>query len=307
MPGFPPPFRVGLILTEQCDGSCAHCWFSCIPEKGATMSRYDAQDYIDKASQLRSIEWISLTGGEPMLQSSLVEGVVAYASGRGLKTELVTNCNWATTPEKAAWTLKRLRDAGLDVLNISADDFHQSTIPFERVRNSYQAAKELSIKMVVMTTLKKSSKLHLSNVAQLLGDDIPPPGEAVVGENAAIGVESGFLPVGRGASIPRKEWCPDASSLSGSCQAILRDLGVSPGGDLLPCCSASATLPGFSPGNLDDWDLKELLGKVWESDVFKILSEKGPMGLLSKPPSGVYVNKCHLCSEALRPILASIA
>jgi hypothetical protein len=306
MPGLPPPFRVGLILTERCDASCVHCWFSCSSEREATMSRYDAQDYIDKASRVLSVEWISLSGGEPMLQPSFVEGLVAYASGLGLKTELVTNCNWAETPEKATGTLKRLRDAGLDVLNISADDFHQATISFERVRNCYGAAKGLGVKMVVMTVLRKSSRLHLDDVARLLGDNIPRPGEAS-GEDAALGVESGFSPVGRGASIPREEWWLDASPLSGGCQNVLRDVGITPGGDLLPCCSASATLPGFSPGNLDDWDLDELLLKAWESDLFKVLGEKGPMGLLGKPPDGVYVNKCHFCNEVLKPILTSIA
>lgn len=300
MPGFPPPFRVGLMLTEQCDAGCAHCWFDCGPGRGASMSRYDAQDYIDKAAQVPSIEWISLTGGEPMLHPSLVEGLVAYASGRGLKTELVTNCSWAETPERASGTLKRLRDAGLDVLNVSADDFHQATIPFERVRNGYEAAKRLGIRMVVMTTLSKSSKLRLRDVARLLGDEIPPPGGAVPGEHAAIGVESGFTPVGRGASIPKDEWHLDGSPLAGGCEAVLRDLGVKPSGEVLPCCSASATLPGFRLGNLDDWDLNEILTEAWGRDVFRVLSEKGPTGLLDAPPNGVYVNKCHLCYETLK-------
>jgi MoaA/NifB/PqqE/SkfB family radical SAM enzyme len=294
-------------LTERCDAACAHCWFDCSQDREATMSRYDAQDYIDKASRLQSIEWVSLTGGEPMLQPSLVEGLVAYASGRGLKTELITNCNWATTLEETSGTLRRLRDAGLDVLNISVDDFHQATIPFERVRRCYEAAKGLGIKMVMMTALRKSSQLHLMDVARLLCDDIPSPGEAVCGGNAAIGVESGFAPVGRGALIPREEWCPDTSPLTGSCQTVLRDIGIKPNGEVLPCCSASATLPGFSLGNLDNWNLDELLKKAWESDVFKILIEHGPVRLLGKAPSEVYVNKCHLCSEVLRPILASMA
>jgi MoaA/NifB/PqqE/SkfB family radical SAM enzyme len=268
------------------------------------MSRYDAQDYIDKAAQVPSVEWISLTGGEPMLHPSLVEGLVAYASGRGLKTELVTNCSWADTPERAAGTLKRLRDAGLDVLNVSADDFHQATIPFERVGNGYGAAKRLGIRIVVMTTLSKSSKLHLMDVARLLGDEIPQPGGAVPGQHAAIGVESGFTPVGRGASIPRGEWYLDGSPLTGGCETVLRDIGVRPSGDVLPCCSASATLPGFSPGNLDDWDLPELLDRAWERNIFRVLRERGPTGLLDKPPNGVYVNKCHLCHEVLAPILS---
>ena len=301
MPGFPPPLRVGLILTEQCDAGCAHCWFDCSPEKVATMSRYDAQNYIDKASRLQSIEWISLTGGEPMSHPSLVEGLVAYASGRGLKTELVTNCNWASTPEKAAGTLKRLRDAGLDVLNISADDFHQPAIPFDRVRYAYDAAKGLGIKMVVMAALRRGGA-RLTDIERLLGDTIPVPGAEDQGEHAAIGVETGFTPVGRGASIPRTEWVLDGTPLTGGCGAVLRDIGVKPSGEVLPCCSASATLPGFSLGNLDDVDLDEVLAKAWGRETFRVLSDKGPMGLHAAPPGGVYVNKCHLCHETLRAL-----
>jgi len=305
MPHFSPPFRVGLIITEQCDANCAHCWFDCSPGKGATMSKYDAQNYINKASRVPSIKWISLTGGEPMLHPSLVEDLIAYAFGQGFKTELVTNCSWAVTPEKASGILKRLSDAGLGVLNISTDDFHQSTIPFERVRNSYEAAKRLGIRMVIMTTLSKSSKLRLMDVARFLGDEIPPPGAAVAGKHAAMGVESGFTPVGRGASISRQEWHIDGSQLLGGCEAVLRDIGVKPNGDVLPCCSASATLQGFSPGNLDDWYLEKLLDRAWESHIFKVLRNRGPTGLLKKPTSGIYVNRCHLCSEVLRPIFGS--
>ena len=301
MPGFPPPFRVGLLLTERCDASCAHCWFDCGPEKEVAMSRYDAQDYIDKAARLPSIEWISLTGGEPMLYPSLVEGLVAYASGRGLRTELVTNCNWATTQEKAVGTLRRLRDTGLDILNLSADDFHQHTIPFERVRYAYDAAKGLGVKMVMMAALRRGGT-RLADVARLLGDAIPAPGAEDQGNHAAIGIESGFTPVGRGASIPSAEWFLDGTPLTGGCGAVLRDLGVKPSGEVLPCCSASATLPGFSLGNLGDMDLNEVLSEAWERGIFRVLSEKGPMGLHEAPPSGVYVNKCHLCHETLKAL-----
>lgn len=300
MPGNPKPFRVGLILTERCDASCAHCWFSCGPEKTATMSRYDAQDYVDKASRA-GVEWISLTGGEPMLYPPLVENLVAYASGRGLRTELVTNCNWADTPDKASGTLRRLMDAGLDVVNVSADDFHQAFVPFERVGHVYAAAKRLGLKMVVMSVLSRGGS-RLSDVAAKLGDEIPPPGEAE--GHAAIGIESGFTPVGRGASLPRGEWHPDASPLTGGCGAVLRDLGVKPSGEVLPCCSASATIPGFGLGNLDDYELGGMLDEAWGSDVFKVLSEKGPTGLIDGPLKGIYVNRCHLCSEVVGRLLA---
>ena len=299
-----PPFRVGLMITEQCDAKCDHCWFGCAPGRGATMSRYDAEDYIDKAAQTGSVEWMSLTGGEPMLHPSLVEGLVAYASGRGLRTELVTNCSWATTKEMATETLKWLRDAGLDVLNMSADDFHQPAIPFERVSNCYVGAKRLGLKMVVMTALKRSSHLDLAEVSRLLGEEVARPGPDPP-QGSVIGLDSGFIPVGRGAVIPKTEWHLDGSPLTGGCEAVLRDIGVRPNGEVMPCCSASATLPSFNIGNLSEWDLGELLEEAWRSEIFKVLRDKGPMGLMEAQPNGIYVNKCHLCSEVLKPIFTS--
>jgi MoaA/NifB/PqqE/SkfB family radical SAM enzyme len=269
------------------------------------MSRYNAEDYIDKAAQMPSIEWVSLTGGEPMLHPSLVEGLVAYASERGLQTELVTNCTWAESPERAVGTLRRLADAGLHVLNMSADDFHQIAIPFERVRNCYEAAKRLGIKMVAMTALKRSSRIDLSEVSRLLGEEVVRPGGSDAPQGSVMGLESGFIPVGRGANIPRAEWRLEGSPLTGGCEEVLRDIGVRPSGDVLPCCSASAALFGFSIGNLSEWDLGDLIEEAWRSDVFKILREKGPMGFEDAQPEGVYVNKCHLCNEVLKPILAT--
>jgi hypothetical protein len=122
-----------------------------------------------------------------------------------------------------------------------------------------------------------------------------------------IGIESGFIPVGRGANLHSGEWHLDGSPLTGGCEAVLRDIGVRPSGEVMPCCSASAILPGFEIGNLSEWDLGGLLDEAWRSDVFHVLWEKGPMGLAEARLGGVYVNKCHLCSEVLKPILASLS
>lgn len=300
MTGNPKPFRVGLILTEQCDVSCAHCWFSCGPEKTATMSFRDAQNYVDKASRA-GVEWISLTGGEPMLFPLLVENIVEHASRLGMRTELVTNCNWAKSTETASSTLRSLINAGLNVVNVSADDFHQAFVPFDRVAHVYAAAKRLGLKIVVMSALSNGSS-RLADFAAKLGDEIPPPGEA--NSHAAIGIESGFTPIGRGSSLPLREWHTETYSLTGGCRAVLRDLGVKHNGEVLPCCSASATIPKFSLGKLDVIELGELLDKAWAADIFKVLSKKGPIGLLNEPTEGIYVNKCHLCSKVVNSLLA---
>ncbi len=302
MSGPPSPFRVGLLLTEKCGAGCAHCWFDCDLERGTTISREYARNYIDEITRVPTIEWLSVTGGEPMLYPNLAEEIVSYASGRGLRTELVTNCGWAESPTKAMGVLRRLVDVGLDVLDISADDYHQASIPFGRVRACYDAAKGLGIKMVVMTAVGRTSRMRLAEVSRLLGEDIPNPRDADRAVHVAIGVESPFIPVGKAASLPRDEWVVDVEPLSGGCDSVLRDLGLRPSGEVLPCCSAAAALPGFGIGNLNDAGLEELVVSAWEVDIFRILRDRGPMGLVGGSPVG-YVNKCHLCHEVLKGAL----
>ena len=46
----PLPFRVGLLITDNCDAICTHCWFYCKPDKGKVyFGEYDV-NYILKDS-----------------------------------------------------------------------------------------------------------------------------------------------------------------------------------------------------------------------------------------------------------------
>jgi MoaA/NifB/PqqE/SkfB family radical SAM enzyme len=172
----PPPvvepvetFRIGLLTTERCNIACSHCWFSSGPDKTAQMELGEARGYIDQAGEIPSVRWISFTGGEPLLLPEMLRRLIGYASEKGLKTECVTNCFWASTEEEALMHLGRLKDAGLDVINISADDFHQRHIPFDRVRNCYRAAERLGLKVVIMSAVSRSSMMGAREVVKLLG------------------------------------------------------------------------------------------------------------------------------------------
>lgn len=297
---FSSPFRVGVLVTERCGAGCAHCWFNCSLDAGMTVTKHDAEYYIDAVVKLPSVSWISFTGGEPMLYPKLVKELIAYASGYGVKTELVTNCEWAETIEQTTDVLGKLRDAGLVVLNLSADDFHQSSIPLERVRNCYVAAKSLEIKTVVMTSLSRSSRLKLINIAEFFGDDIPEPSLANPSRDAVIGIESGFIPVGRGAFISKEELLLNDARL-GFCREVLSDIGVKPNGDVLACCSASSVLPAFNIGNLKDSGLAEILDKAKSNELLRILKESGPIGL-ALASNDRYVGKCHFCYEMIKKL-----
>jgi len=296
-------FRVGLILTERCNVACAHCWFGSGPGKTASMKLHEALDYIDQAREIETVKWISLTGGEPFLLSRTLPRLVEHASTMGLSTECVTNCFWAVTPRAAERKLSGLRDAGLDVIDVSADDFHQRHIPFERVRNCYEAAKNLEIKVVIMCAASKSGKLRIQEVARLLGnDEIRIVGEADPRESpTALAIETGFIPVGRAAEIPEEEWLVDGG-IEGVCRVALSDIAIAPSGKVLPCCSVAGLAQIAVMGNARLCRLKRIVEDAGSRRLFKILRAEGPIGLqrlVGPMRRERYVNRCHLCHAVL--------
>lgn len=295
-------FRVGLLITERCNAACSHCWLSSGPEKTARMELEDALGYIDQAREMPTVEWISLTGGEPFLLPEMLHRLVGYASEAGMKTECVTNCFWASSEAAAEKRLRPLRDAGLDVINISADDFHQRHIPFERVRNGYAAARRLGLRVVIMSAVARSSALTVERVVSLLGDGRIRivRGWDWTGEAAALAVETPFIPIGRAAGIPEDERVMEAGSLEGPCGVVLRDVAIAPSGRVLPCCSAAGLADAAAVGNAKRRRLRELIEEAGRRRLFRVLSAEGPMGLRRLLGSGrreSYVSRCHLCYE----------
>ena len=274
------------------------------------MSLEQALGYIDQASKIPSIGWISISGGEPFLFPEMLRQIISSASKKGLHSECVTNCFWAETEIEALKVLQGLKDAGLEVINLSTDDFHQAQLPFSAIRNCYRAARKLDLKPVIMSTVSRSSKLTLPQVVRLLGDPgihILKTGNPPLRPVTALGIQNGFLPVGRGGSIPEAELMVGESPLTGPCRTVFRDISISPSGTIRPCCSAGGLVPGMELGNADSGNLARLVSEAGQRDIFRILAEKGPEGLkrLFPPPDmgKEYVNKCHLCYEMLRLIM----
>jgi organic radical activating enzyme len=297
------PFRVGLLLTKRCNIDCAHCWLR-PTQNGADMPLDEAKGYIDQASDIPTLEWISFTGGEPFLLPRLLDELVGYASEKGLRTECVTNASWAETPEKAEDNLETLKGSGLDVLNISADDFHQRFVPLGNVRNGLEAAKRLGLRTVIMSTARKGSVLRLSEIVRKLRPEeikIPKDGNPTE-KDSAIALESAFIPVGRGAELPREEWLIGMSPIEGPCPLVLKDIGIDTDGELLACCSAASIQTRGRLGNVVKTGLKELLADAWDQPSFRSLAEQGPSSLADS--LGIrwrdgFVSRCHLCYEIL--------
>ena len=296
------PFRVGLLITERCNIACAHCWLD-PSSNGADMSLDEAKGYIDQVSRIPSVEWISFTGGEPFLLPNILNDLVEYASVKGIRTECVTNCSWADTLEKTMETLSTLRESGLDVMNISADDFHMEFVPFENIRNCFEAAKTLGLKTVIMSVAQAGGSYRVGEIINLLGpEEIGTPRPKTAEGLSAIAIESGFIPVGRGAEVAPDKLLIGEGKIEGPCHLVLRDIGIDTKGELLACCSAASLQRRGRLDNVVETGIQRLLEDASEQKLFKFLSEQGPSSLadaLGIQWKKGFVNRCHLCHYAL--------
>lgn len=274
------------------------------------MTREQALGYVDRIGDIPTVRCLSVSGGEPFLFPELLGEIISVASAKGLFTECVTNCFWATSEKTALAGLRPLKDAGLDMLNLSADDFHQAHLPFSQVYNAYWAARCLDFKLFIMCTVGNSSKLTLKRVIDGLGDNgiqIPGASASSGQPTAALAVQSGFLPAGRASSLPERELKMNDSPLQGPCLMVLRDLSISPDGTVHPCCSSGGLIKGVELGNVNHDDLQQMVRRAGEMELFATLFEEGPETLARRAALPVetdkYVNKCHLCQNALRQII----
>ena len=237
-------------------------------------------------------EWISFTGGEPFLVFDELLELVKYTSAAGVLKEVVTNCSWADTNQNALYHLNQLKDAGLDALNLSVDDFHQDKISLDNVKNCFDAAKRLGLKIVLMMTVKHDSKINSETIRRILDDDaIQVIGEKFIHSPSALVIESSFTPLGRGSKIPITELDYGKWTTEGVCKQVLTDIGVKPNGDILPCCSALALRDDAILGNIIKESLSEVICCAWNDQRFTQIRSDGFRH------SDKYVNRCHQCYE----------
>jgi hypothetical protein len=188
-------------------------------------------------------------------------------------------------------------------LNLSIDDFHQEHIPINNAKNCYEVAIEEKLKVVIMNVISSNCKLNAENIKQFLKDkNIQELGSEKIYDPTALLIETPFYPIGRGASITEKQRLLKPLEDGRVCNDVLRDIGISPLGDIFPCCGPLSCLESMSLGNLKERSLRYILEDAWRNEIFRKISTCGPFYFIKNVSSRDFVNSCHLCFEALSKI-----
>lgn len=254
------------------------------------MSNATIKKIIDQAINDSTTPSIGLSGGEAFYHFDDLIEISSYATQKGARIAINTNCFWATDTSEAVRIVRLVKGAGVAKLVASTDAFHNKYIPEACVINAIEACVEehLEIEIQFVAT-KKSGRLHefLSrNVDRLLNitaREIPmhPVGRSI-GASGAVLLTQDKIPTGK---------CPNAV------------LSVSADGRYIPCCNSAGHLPAMELGRIDE-ALLDVNERFLTSPVMSYLWRVGPSGLLPiAEKSGFkrsvvgYVDQCHLCHD----------
>lgn len=141
----PPLVSGGLMLTYRCTNTCRHCMYRCSPKRADAWITLDTADAIlDALAREPQLMDIHFAGGEAMLKPDLLAEVIRRTAAHGIGISyLETNGFWASSVDQAEAEFRKLAEAGLDAVLISASPFHVEFIPWQRTRNCIAAAERV--------------------------------------------------------------------------------------------------------------------------------------------------------------------
>lgn len=295
---------IHILLSYACLFQCDHCFLHCSPTSGGTFTHARLDSLLSQAAETGTVRSAAFEGGEPFLFYPLMLAGVARAKSLGFSTEIVSNGYWALDTEDARRWLEPLRDAGLDVLSVSMDEYHGGED--SPAKYALQAAERLGIKNraftidppVVQPAPDVFGDGGVSGEAETSEYGVPVGREQSRGD-PIVGGDVRFR--GRAADsltgdLPRRDWrvfreCPDEDF------SDPRRVHVDGCGQVQVC-------QGISIGNVWERPLREIM-ETYDPDTHPVcgpLLRGGPAALAvaygvdaDADFEGRYVDACHLC------------
>jgi len=150
---------IHFLLTYACNFSCDHCFLYSGPQATGTFTVALLKEMLDQARRVPGIDAVCFEGGEPFLYYPvLVEGI-RYARELGLKTGVVSNAYWATSPEDAELWLQALADLGVGSISVSDDSLHFGEERVTPARHALAAGNAMKLSMGALCTEKPFVKM----------------------------------------------------------------------------------------------------------------------------------------------------
>jgi len=306
-----------IFLTWWCNIACGHCAFRSSPRRERHVIDEGLARRVLDAAARRGAQLACFTGGEVFAFFDTLERLMTHAHGAGMRSEVVTNCFWATSPAAATERLSRLRHAGLANLMVSYDSFHAAQLPGPVVRTAVHAALALDLHVHVRVVRPRSGDPSDEQVIT----DLALPRDRIGDEGAQIRlVGTDVLLSGAAADTlaPIDVRRSRASALAYvPCDSVIANPTLSPTGELYACCGlGAATDHGPAQvariGSAAETPAEELYDRMERNLLLNLIHSVGTVTVIDMargyaggaPIRNAFSNNCDACGElALNPAL----
>jgi hypothetical protein len=296
------PTFLAIFIDLKCNFRCAHCSVSSGPDLSMHMARAVMDKAIMEAKEVPTVKVVVFTGGEPTLfMTDLIHGI-EKAHENGFITRVVTNAFWARTKGETERYISRLRDAGLDEINTSYDDYHAQFMDVKNVYRFVEASLHHDLRVAVASVTDNRSKISSASlrngVAAYLGLSGSELGRQV------LFLEDKPTPAGRGRGLARdKDRLPTYEKLTEriGCKELGKTLAVHPDGSVHLCCGHAAfDTDALSVGNILDESLPSLVKESHSNLLYWWIHMGGPNKILQAVgDSTKYATICDACLHVL--------
>ena len=274
---------VHFLLTYKCNLECDHCFVWSSPEAEGTFRLEQVRNVLKEAKKLKTVDYISIEGGEPFLYYPVMVKAVEEAVDLGFHVEILSNCYWATCYEDAVEWLIPIAEAENVELTLSSDLYHGDSWVIREVENAVRAAKTLGIKTGILAVKCPHA-------------DVPCPSQI---EGVKVDLWE-LMYKGRAFSkltekASKKPWreftkCPYEDFTK------QERVHIDPFGYVHVC-------QGISIGNAWQKSFSKIIEEFnpYENPILEPLIRGGPVALVEKfnlPHDEFYADACHLCYAA---------
>ena len=309
---------IAFITTNNCTAKCAHCVMCCTPGDKYMLTFDQMRATIDQMREKEELLLVVFTGGEPTLLKDELLKSIRYCNDLGILTRIVTNAHWATSMERAKEILLALREAGLDEINFSLDDYHAPYVPIEYVRNAWKASKGMGfLSLVIANSHGKNDTITPEYIKEYLGEDIQirdfnhrygySDGREKRDEDGTLYIitEGMLQKTGRAnGSVEEDNFydVTETSDLNCSCRNLLEMPSVSYLNELWACCGSNSDHNEIlNLGSLEEDSFENLMLRASNSVLLNALRYIGPYALTKfvtqKDPSITFSDNFHTLCE----------
>ena len=276
--------KIAFGYSTRCNIRCGHCVAAGDIVDTKKMELAEAREIIrDMAGA--GVTGISFTAGEPFLYFDDLLELVDLCRQKNIYTRIVTNCYWATTPEKSRQILDQLRQSGLCQLRLSYSRWHQENVPRRNVLNAARACRHTGIACFISFVTDFSEE-----------DDAY---EQYLRDHDLTFFPEPVIYAGRADSIPQKAIFTDYQENRCAMNPYL-----APDLSMYACCDAGShfhTTNFFLLGNLRTHSIEQLFTKSETSPLYNCIRTMGITNIASfagfKARDIVTYRKCELCKR----------